>query len=157
VASRKVKDLKTSLDAWYKARVEKAAQQVRDDAKKFKEDVIESLQGREKKTKLAAHIEATTTNTNRSAPTSPGQTSKNPKAAMDQYINSIIIDDEGAGVDVVQTVRIENPLKKDETTGMTMGKIAKAIEFGNSTTAPRPAWRRAQAKVRATGNYRKKL
>lgn len=136
--------LKQALKQFEEDRQAAAIEQHRLYAEKLRDDIVKGLQGPISPTSMKPQAEMPT-----------DDEVKNPLDGLDNYIRSVIIDSEGDGLKTIYTVKIDNPAKKDETTGMEIGKIAKAIEFGNRQIAPRPAWRQALNKMRATGIYKK--
>lgn len=136
--------IKEALEQWQQARIEAVVEQQQLYAEKFQNDIIKGING------------ASKTSAMKKAPLAPGDNqNKNPLDGLDQYASSVIIDVDGDGIDTVHTIKIDNPRKKDETTEMELGKIAKAVEFGTRQIAPRSVWRRASNKMRATGIYKK--
>ncbi len=162
VASKGWKDFKKELDAWHKSRIEKVIEQTKKDAELLKSDIIEALKASDGgKTPNSSALSAKTRMDSLAkrellSPKNKRKDVKDPLSALDLYTSSIIIEEEGSGIDTVQVVKVDDLAKKDETTGMALGKIAKAIEFGTTRSAPRPAWRRSLKKLEATGVYKKK-
>lgn len=158
-------ELRDALSAWHAKRVEKATEQLREDAKELLNNIKTELKN-VKKSSTSSAIDAATnvSAVAKAAKLAPkgseskdvhkDKISKDPISGLDLYVNSIIIDEEGSGTDVVQVVKIDKPHKIDETTGMEVAKIAKAIEFGTTKSAPRSAWRRSLMKLRLTGVYK---
>jgi hypothetical protein len=137
-------ELKTALEQWVKARDAATLEQQRLYAEQTKKDIIKELNG----------LVSITKNKNPLSPLNKEEI-KNPMDGLAHYTSSVIIDEEGSGLKTTHTIKINDPMKKDETTGMELGKIAKAIEFGTRQFAPHPAWRRALSKLKTTGIYKK--
>jgi hypothetical protein len=162
VANKGWGGMKDSLEEWNKARIEKVVGQVKKDMTQLRANIIKELRaGDQGKTPNSSALSDKTrvSAEAKSELLSPGgqkKDVKDPLSGLDLYIDSIIIEEDGSGVETVQTVKLINTQKKDETTGMALGKIAKAIEFGTTRSAPRPAWRRSLKKLEATGVYKKK-
>jgi len=163
MAVSKWSDLTKALNEWHEKRVEASKAQVRKDAEKLQRDIKQELSGTSNsKTAQEESLTAKTTVSPeaKQAQLSPSgaskKTSVSPIKGLDTYTNSIIIEDESSGTDTVVVVKLDEPSKKDETTGMEVVKIAKAIEFGTTKAAPRPAWRRSLKKIGASGVYKKK-
>jgi hypothetical protein len=155
-------DLIDNMKQWYEARIEQAVEKTREDAKKLRSNIIEVLRATDNgkapstsalssKTRVGAEAKAEAL-----SPQNKREETKDPLSSLELYTSSIIIEEEGSGADTIQVVKVDNIKKKDETTGMALAKIAKAIEFGTTKSAPRPAWRRALKKLGATGVYKKK-
>lgn len=155
-------DLNGAIEKWKDSRINKAKSKLKEDAETLRSNILSALQGAGDKT--TDQSKALTAKTNVSpeakqaqlAPSGVNEKNKtSPREGLDTYANSIIIEDESSGLKTIQVVKINEPSKKDETTGMSLVKIAKAIEFGTTKSAPQPAWRRSLNKLRATGVYRK--
>ena len=163
MANNQVSDLRESLETWHAGRIEAADKQIREDAERLKTNIIKELTAsHDGKTANSSELSAKTTmsaeaKAEQLAPSSKLKKSKTtPQSSLNLYIESIIIDDESSGTNVVHVVKLDDMKKKDGTTGMSLDKIAKAVEFGTSSSAPRPAWRRSLKRLELTGAYRKK-
>ena len=157
--------LTNSIKDWYLKRKSSVGKQIHKDAENLRLNIKARLSGvNNSKTSQEANIEAKTSisSSAKQELLSPSnitteKSKQSPIRGLDTYVNSIIIEDESTGTDKVVVVKLDEPSKKDETTGMEVVKIAKAIEFGTTKTAPRPAWRRSLNKIGATGVYKKKF
>jgi len=163
VANRTWGDLRKAIEVWYSGRRGQAAEQIKKDAEALKLDIVKRLEAAaEGKTPNASKLEERTklsadTKEQMLMPKSKStQVKADGPASMQLYTNSIIIDDESSGTNVVHVVKLDDMKKKDETTGMTLDKLAKAVEFGTSRSAPHPAWRRSLKKLEIAGVYKKK-
>lgn len=164
VASKGWSDIKKALQDWHEQFASKAAEQVKQDANRLQQAIVKEIQGTSKnKTEMSNALESKTNISSeaKEAMLAPSNTQDSqPKAdgpdSMSLYANSIIIDDETSGTNVVHVVKLDDMRKKDETTGMTLDKLAKAIEFGTTRSAPHPAWRRSLNKLAIQGVYKKK-
>lgn len=156
------KSISSSIKAWAESRIEEANKQVKEDAEKLQQRIKAEIRGAANaETSRSSAIDARTNVSSEAkqqqlSPSS-NKNQTNPSAGLDTYVDAIIIESEGSGSDVVQVVKIDSPQKKDETTGMSLVNIAKAIEFGTTKSAPRPAWRRSLKGITATGVYKKSL
>lgn len=135
------KDLKSAIAKWHDERIRQAEDALRKEAEEVKSRIAEGLTG----SSVRAYD-------------SPADTkhTKNPYLGLPTYSKSLILEEDGEGLDKTVSVKIDDPSKKDGTTGMELAKIAKAIEFGTTKKPPRPAWRRSLAELRAKGTFRKK-
>lgn len=132
------KDLKDAIQQWQDERTARALDYQKETATELRDGILEALSQKDVNRRNLAN-----------------KVDKNPIGGLSTLMKSVIIDEDGDGLETKVSVRIEDPSKKDETTGMEIGKIAKAIEFGSSRNAPRPAWRRSLAKMRAKGVFNK--
>jgi hypothetical protein len=158
-------ELSDSIRQWHQQRRDAAGSQIEKDANKLHKDIVKQLQGvadsettRKKRMAAKTNVDSDTKQDQLSPEggSSVGEKSNvRPTAGLDTYMDSIIIEDVSVGEDIAHVVKIDNPTKKDETTGMELVKIAKAIEYGTTGLAPNPAWRRSLKKMGATGVYKK--
>jgi hypothetical protein len=139
-------ELKQALEQWNEARIQAAVEQQSLHATKLKDDIVKELNRPGSRTAIKK---------NPLSPMEQQKDTKNPLDGLDQYASSVIMEDEGDGLKSTHIVKIDDPMKKDKTTEMEIGKIAKAVEFGTRQVAPRPAWRRALNKMKAMGIYKK--
>jgi hypothetical protein len=132
------KGLKDSIEAWHDQRVQAVEKVQKEAAEQLRDDIQGEILKRPSSDRRNM----------------ANKTKENPIGGLSTYAESVIIDEDGDGTDKVISVRIKDPSKKDGTTGMEIGKIAKAIEFGSSKNSPRPAWRRSLAKMRVKGVFK---
>jgi len=162
VAGKGWADLKDSLREWNDSRREKAKEKIEKDATQLRDDIVNGIRNtKSKKTKTASEIEAKTnvssdTKAQQLSPTANSEQDKSHLSGVSMYADSITMNDESSGTNVVYVVKIDDDRKKDETSGMSVAKIAKATEFGTRRSKPNPAWRRSLSKLEQTGVYRKK-
>jgi hypothetical protein len=163
VAGKPWSAIKDALNDWHNERREKAKEKIKEDTEKLKQDIVRRLESSaNNKTPTASKLEEQTTLSAEAKAEMLSPKSKKTQVKADGpesvafYTESIIIDDESYGTNVIQVVKLDDMRKKDETTGLTLDKLAKAVEFGTSRSAPHPAWRRSLKKVEITGTYKKK-
>lgn len=157
-------DLTSAIQEWHNKRVEASQSKLEEDANKLQKSIKEELYGTKDSKTLQEENITSKTNVSaeaKAAQLAPsgntiGKSKISPVKGLDTYANSIIMEDESTRTKTVFVVKLDTPSKKDETTGMEVVKIAKAIEYGTTKSAPRPAWRRSLKKLGVTGVYKKK-
>lgn len=154
-------DLREALEDWHVKRTNATKHKMQQDIEELRANIVHELHNPGKaKPQTSSLLEARTNITSEAKkemlkPESAD--TKNPLTGLDLYANSIVTDDESTGTKTTYVVKIEDARKKDETSGMSLAKIAKATEFGTTKSAPRPAWRRSLKRLEQTGVYKKKI